>query len=458
MVDSDPEVVLPGRGIAARAVTFVLTVVVGALLSAFVARPLAATHFLWLPEIKSQDFLLSLRPKPPRHPDIIEVALNNQRRKLVNADGIPVDGRGVYAALIRRISADGAKVIVLDAYLPNRTSQRSDEALWKAMADTGKVFLPIKYDPQAPSQLSEARLRNLHELELSVLHGARTTVIPDAGLESYTWWKFEPPVWDFTRNAGGDGSAGVGMAVYQPDADGVLRHIQYGYLTNLIYPAGLPASELQRKWAVQNVVVPNEVVPAACRMFGVPKELVTFHLGRYIQLAGTRNPPVAMPMDEWGRAPISFAGAPGVLPVVNAADVLDGKSPAGAFSGKLVVIGVWGPFAMADNRVTPVSAQHPRMDITAQALNSILTRRPLVRLTHLCFVPLMFLAIVAGLAIPAPWRAGRAILNAILALAVYLAAAVLAASFGWLIPVFAAILLVLMAWLITMAASVAFPV
>jgi adenylate cyclase len=457
MNDSTTDLLLPRRGVAVRALVFLLTVVVAWFLYAVLVRPLSTTHFLWRPERVSQDLLIRLRPKPPVHPDILEVAVNNDVRKLVDANGDPLEGRSLYADLIRKLSADGANVIVLDTYLPNRTSQPEDEALWKAMADTGKVYLPIKYNPQGSNVLSDADIRNLHELEYSVLHGSRSTVAPDAELEPYTWWRFEPPVWDFTRNAGGGQAAGIGMATYQPDPDGTVRSVQYAYLTNLNYPQGLPPSELQKKWAVSNVLVPSEVLPPALRMFNVNKDAVNVTLGRDITIAGDLNPRVIIPVDEWARAPISFVGGPGTIHTVNAANVLDGKTPAGTFKGKLVVLGVMGDFPKADNLHTPMSAVHPRMDVTAQAINSVLTRKPLVRVTHLAFIPLVLLAIVAGLAIPAPYRMSRVLLAALVVLVLYILVAIIMAAMGLLIPLLAGVIIVLVAWFLTSALTVAFP-
>jgi CHASE2 domain-containing sensor protein len=443
--------------VAVRALVFLLTVAAALVLYAVLVRPLPVTHFLWQPERASQDMLVRLRPKPPVHPGVIEVAVNNDVRKLVNAEGEPLEGRSLYADLIRRLSADGAKVIVLDTYLPNRTTQAEDEALWRAMADTGKVYLPIKYDAAGSNVLSEADLRNLHELEYSVLHGSRSTVVPDAELESYTWWKFQPPVWDFTRNAGGGRAVGIGMAAYQPDPDGIVRTLQYGYVTNLNYPAGLPPSELQKKWAVANVIVPSQILPPALRMFSVDKTAVNVTLGRNITIAGDLDPRVIIPGDEWARAPISFVGPPGTIRVVNAASVLDGKAPKGTFTDKLVVLGVMGDFARADNLKTPMSASHPRMDVTAQGINSILTRKPLVRVTHMAFIPLVLLAIVAGLVIPAPYKMSRVLLAAIVVLVAYLVIAVVMAGAGLLLPLLSGVLVVLIAWFLTMALTVAFP-
>lgn len=457
MNETNPDVILPRRGLAVRTMVFLLTVILAWFLYALLVRPLGATHFLWQPERVSQDILIRMRPKPPVHPDILEVAVNNDAAKLLDADGDPLAGRSMYADLIRKISADGARVIVLDTYLPNRTTQPQDEALWKAMADTGKVFLPVKYDAAASNRLSEADVRNLHELEYSVLHGRRMTVVPDAELEPYTWWKFQAPVWDFTRNAGGGGTAGVGMAVYNADPDGIVRSVQYGYLTNLEYPAGLPPSELQRKWAVSNVLVPSEVLPPALRMFNVDKQDVSVTLGRDIIIAGDLNPRVVIPIDAWARSPISFVGGPGTIRTINAESVLDGKAPAGTFKDKLVVLGVTGDFPKADNLRTPFSATHPRMDVTAQAINSVLTRKPLVRVTHLAFIPLVLLAIVAGLVIPAPYRMSRVLLAAILVLVAYLVVVFIAAGMGLLLPLFTGVIVVVVAWLLTTLLTVAFP-
>jgi hypothetical protein len=96
--------------------------------------------------------------------------------------------------------------------------------------------------------------------------------------------------------------------------------------------------------------------------------------------------------------------------------------------------------------------------VTAQAINSVLMRRPLVQSTHMAFVPILLLAILAGLIIPAPYRATHAILAALGVLVVYLIVALIAASMGVLLPVFSAVMVILIAWLLSMLFKVAFPV
>lgn len=458
MTDSTTEAMLPNRGVAARALTFVLSVLMGLLMYALLIRPLHDTHIIWAPERRSQDLLVRFRPKPSVHPEIIEVALANENgHEMLAADGEPKGGRAVYATLIRRLAADGARVIVLDAYLPERTTQAADGALWRAMADTGRVFLPIRYNqPDSEPTLTNADLRNLYDLEFSTIHGVRKTVAPVSSMERLTWWRFEPPVWDFTRNAGGGRTAGVGMASDQfKTQDGMVRDIQYVYLTDIVYPPGLPPSNLQRGFDAENVFVPSVVIPAALRMFRVDKNVVAVSLGQNVVFAGDLNPRVILPVDNWGRAPISFAGPPGVIPRISATDVLEDTVKPGTFDGKLVVLGAEHP---TDVVRTPMSDRHPRMDITAQALNSVLTRAPLVRMTHMAFVPLLLLAIVAGLLIPAPYRAGRSTLVALLVLALYLVVAIIAAGMGVLLPVFTAAMVVVLAWLFAMVFKVVFPV
>jgi len=122
---------------------------------------------------------------------------------------------------------------------------------------------------------------------------------------------------------------------------------------------------------------------------------VVFFDGHYrvpLFLAATRawldNPPLSLdlgpggvaavavgdreiPVDETGRMMIHYRGAAGTIPRYSIADIIEGKIPADALRGKIVLVGVTA-HALGDRFVTPVGADYPGVELQATAADNVL--------------------------------------------------------------------------------------
>jgi adenylate cyclase len=107
---------------------------------------LAVLGLRWLdfPEMMLLDARFRARGRVPTPPDILIVALDDRTmRRARRLSPVP---RDLLATLVRRLSEDGAKTIVLDVLLPDRLLGGEDRKLQEAMVDAGRVILPAAID------------------------------------------------------------------------------------------------------------------------------------------------------------------------------------------------------------------------------------------------------------------------------------------------------------------------
>jgi CHASE2 domain/TIR domain len=168
------------------------------------------------------------------------------------------------------------------------------------------------------------------------------------------------------------------------------------------------------------------------RMMYVQVHLKTFAV-RAAEMV--RNQP-ANPADFPGNhAWIDFRGPPGTFPHYSFADVLAGKVPASAFTGKAVLIGVTDP-VVKDVFVTSISSVPiPGVEVHANALWTVLAGFPLKS----AGTPIDITLILALIAIPAVIGARRSGLVTLAVagglLVVFLAGVQLAFNTGWIVTV-----------------------
>jgi CHASE2 domain-containing sensor protein len=398
----------------------------------------------WGPELAATSTLFRMRgPRPVRN-DVLIIAVNNQNPKHKLLDSSGRVNRTTLATLVRRAKAGGAQAVVLDVYMPRRTTHAVDRDLWTAIASTPQnVFLPAEYDPARSNVLTRDDVRNLNYLEESVLTGSINAYGPPPG--EYVWWKFVPPVSDFTHSAAGK-AGGVGVAANDPDPDGVVRRVRLAYQTDIVYPPTTTATRLIRQGNVENVAVPGLVLPVVSHIVQVGKRNLIVNYEKNVSFAGNLNPPIQIPVDRAGRMLINYAGPYGTFPYINAADVLDGKVDRKRFDGKIVFIGVTEG-ALADVHPTPFG-NSPRVDITVNGVVTVLDRAFLTQAVEDAIIPLGFLALFMALTLPFFTLLG-ATLWAILSLVGYGVIALFAFKSGTygILPLVPALLLILLLWL-----------
>ncbi|MBW3624703.1 MAG: CHASE2 domain-containing protein [Armatimonadetes bacterium] len=396
----------------------------------------------WGPELGATNTLYKLRgPRPVRN-DFLVVSIQDD---LLNDQGR--GNRIVLANLIRRLKAEDAKAIVLDIYMPQRTEKAADAALWRAIARSPQnVFLPAEYNPRRGNVLTRDDARALNFLEESVLTGGIYAYGPPP--KEYVWWKFVPPVSDFTQSAAGR-AGGVGVALNEPDPDRVVRRTRMTYQTDIVYPPGTVATRLIKQGNVTNVAVPNLILPVAGFVTEINKRNMIVNYGRSINFAGNLNPPIQIPVDRAGRMLINYAGPVGSYPTVLARDVLNGEVEGTQVEGKIVFVGI-GEGALADAYNTPFGPQ-PRVHITANGVATVLDRAFLTQSVEDALVPLGFLALFLALTFPF-FTALGATLWMVLCLIGYGIIAWFAMRSGYgILPLIPALLMILLMWLSALA-------
>jgi len=256
--------------------------------------------------------------------------------------------RRLHAALIRRLAADGAKVIAYDVQFTEPTQPAADSALLDAIAAARNVVL----------------------VTTEVGPGGRTDVLGGDAI---------------VRSVG----ARVGDGGVDPDPHAVVRRLRY-------QTGGL-------------------------RSFSV---VVAETAGRHVSAA---------PFGSHG-AWIDYVGGAGAVPAYSFSRVLDGRVPAAALRGRIVVVGATAP-TLGDVHATPVAAVMSGAEVEANMIDTVLRGIPL-RSTGWALE--LAIALVLGLAAPLLfWRlpAPAALLAALAAGALFAVGAQVAFDEGHIVPV-----------------------
>ena len=350
----------PEGRISYRAIVFLV-----AIAAAFGFGLLAVNAPQALPELKTQDVLARLAPRPAR-PDVVIVSLDaDSAAKYGLINNWP---RSVLAAGLRRIEAGKPKTVVFDLALTER-AHSGDEALWRTMANNRNVLLGMAYDANRPQTYTPDDIRALVFLEKFALAGNMTL---DSQMQPFTYSLFEPPVSDFTGSA-----RGVGVFNRETDPDGILRRSRLVYRSIVQYPDAtaplrgkFPQSQLDDG---KPVALTNLSLMAALSVFHVDKDRVSVSSGSNVRILGNLTPSVDIPVGLQSRMLIRYA-RPGSFPTYSFHNVIQGKVKPETFAGKVVLIGATAPDDPATSlAVTPLGPL-PRVEVTANALSTILDR------------------------------------------------------------------------------------
>ena len=376
-----------------RRPVYKLAVVLAALAAASGFGLLALNAPRFGPELKAEDVLARSALRPAR-PDVVIVALD--------ADSVSKYGpikswpRSVLAGGLRRIEAGKPNGVVLDLALTQRT-KTGDEGLWRTMANNKNVLLGMAYDAARPAVYTPDDIRSLVFLEKFALAGNLTL---GGQLPQFPYYSFTPPVSDFTGSA-----RGVGVFDRETDGDGVLRRARLIYRSTVQYPAAtqplrgkFPQSQLD---GGQPVALTNLALIAALADFHVDKDVVQVSSGNVVDVAGNLTPPVIIPINAQGMALIRYA-APGAYQTYSFGDVVLGKVKPDVFAGKTVLLGATAPEDEATSVAQTPPGPMPRVEVTANALSTILDRsyvRVVAEHRPRLLGTMILIALVTGLAL-----------------------------------------------------------
>jgi CHASE2 domain-containing sensor protein len=166
------------------------------------------------------------------------------------------------------------------------------------------------------------------------------------------------------------------------------------------------------------------------RMLYAPVDLETLAVRA---AAMVRNRPINAADFPDNHAWIDFRGPPGTFPHYSFADVMAGKVPSSAFSGKAVLIGVTDPVG-EDLFVTSISSvPMPGVEVHANALWTVLAGLPLKSAGALADVALILALIAIPAAIGARKSGLLTLAGSVGLLVIFVAAVQLAFNVGWIV-------------------------
>jgi adenylate cyclase len=304
-------------------------------------------------EEKLYDYRFIIRGtiQPPE--DIVIAAIDE--KSLGNLGRWPWS-RDKFARLVKRLTEEGAEIIVFDIILSE--GEKNDRIVGQAIQKAGNVILPIvfEFDEKPSTPDSQYLIRS----------AIRSIVNPEKfnQYSPITTQRALIPVPEIIRE-----TMSLGHINMFPDGDGTLRWeamvVEYnGYL--------FPSIDLQ----------------VSAIYLGIPHEKVILNATEGIRLGEKRT----IPTDRHGRSLIYYYGPWQTFPYLSISDILEGKIKPGVLQGKIVLVGATAA-GIYDLRVTPFSAVMPGVEKHASVISSIIENRFLRRTT---FSTNLILLLVSG--------------------------------------------------------------
>ncbi len=163
--------------------------------------------------------------------------------------------------------------------------------------------------------------------------------------------------------------------------------------------------------------------------------------------------PVSIPTDEMGRMLINFRGGPQTFPHYSVADIIAGRTPADAFRDRIVFVGSTA-IGVYDLRVTPFSNVYPGLEVHANVVDNILRQSFLFRPEWARFFDLLAILLVGlatGLVLPRIRAAFSLLLILVLFVGYWLVSQVLFVRHGmWLNVVYPLLTMVIVYTAVTL--------
>jgi len=245
--------------------------------------------------------------------------------------------RSLQARLINAIASGGPAVIAIDVLYSEPEGPGPDAALAEAIGGVGNVVLATAFKLEEDAGAPPPYLWD-------------HAFVSVKGNRSMPWkdWLVRP-LGVLVPPGSLASVSSLGSVLTPPDRDGVIRYEPlYVYYHDDFYPS---------------------LTLQTARMYlGIPFEDTVLLGGRGVDLGGG-----IIEADLEGRVLIDYYGPEGTLPYISAADVLTGRVPEDAFSGKAVLVGT-SAIATYDQKVTPLSANMPGVEKNATVVENILSQ------------------------------------------------------------------------------------
>lgn len=336
-------------------------------------------------ELTAYDMLMRMRFS--RTPSTSVAILAIDQKSLNKLGDLPWD-QSIHAKVIRALNRSGAKSIVFDMTLPE-----GGPALYGALAEKKNVILATTFDPMRSTQWTPTDLEALVSMERFVMDDHMRY---SKETQAYPYYYFVPPPADLEQHAGG-----VGVVVGGHDSGSIIRSAMLSYLSTVQYP--VPSQALPSGFAMPTLIdhpVAIQGLPLAAARLVMGNPEADFDFGGSISLFSDTATMMQIPIDSSGATLINFTGTSGTYTYYSADDLLRGSLPAGVFSGRTVIVGAanQSPSKMAVLN-TPYSGM-PKVEITANAVATILDRAFIVRSRAEALLVMFFLAFLLGIVFP----------------------------------------------------------
>jgi len=246
------------------------------------------------------------------------------------------------AQLVKRLSEEGAEIIVFDNFFFEK--EKNDRLLGQAIGQAGNVILPIvfEFDRSSPLPGNEYLLNSAIR---SIIHPERFQQYSPIATR-----RILIPVPEILQE-----TMALGHVNMFADDDGTLR------------------------WEAMAVecdgyLFPSIDIEAAATYLGIPRGKIILDVAENIKLGNKR----IIPIDQYGRSLIYYFGPWQTFKYLSISDILDGQIDPSELRGKIVLVGATAA-GIYDLRVTPFSAVMPGVEKHANVISAILENRFLTR-------------------------------------------------------------------------------
>jgi len=290
-------------------------------------------------------------------------------RSLLELGRLPID-REWYARAIDRLVADGASVVALDVLMVEPGPPEADRAVGAALGRAGSTATAIPFAlvrdssegvagplPEYVARHAFRRVFSVGTTNVSLATEGYLATIPEIGAAA----------------------SHSGHVTVLHDTDGGLRHelvaLPYGSALLPSFPISVAAAYLGIDWSELAIFSGSEV-----------------RLGRKV-----------LSLDRANRMMVNFLGPPGIVTTYSFVDVISGRTPPGAFSGKIVLIG-GSAIGIRDFHRSPFGERLTGVERYATIIDNILSERHIVRPSWATPVDIVVILVVGGLAATAAGR------------------------------------------------------
>ena len=285
--------------------------------------------------------------------------------------------RPLAAELARDLTADGARVVLLDVSFKDATEPDEDARFVDVMARATSIVSAYgaNFDADVHEDIAESQRRALEEFvpRIPLAIAGAEDAFPDAAIAQRVNLPLAPYI---ALSRAGEASPTIALAATRKDADGKVRRLPLLFRWEPPAKALAVADPGERRW------LPSLVLATVCRWYSVDPATIRAERGRIV-LPAARAPgesatrDVVIPVDSSGAMLVRYAKS-GVLAArfhsayrARAATVPDERARPQVRDRIAIVYTSFS--SSGDRHATPVSKEVPGGLINAEAVNTILT-------------------------------------------------------------------------------------